>query len=845
MSRPGGPADKLGNRYEGVWTVDAILDVVESEYHAIVVEPLGEEADGIEFFLEQVGGDRVYHSVKRRQSDGNWTPRQLTSPSTSGRSILGDLFAKLEAPETRAVFGSGTSASILEELTDRAKSAASADDFDGWLHSSGRLSAVFEDDIVPVCRGDRLAAFDSLRCLDIRIKNEPTLRRDVDRRIRAMFRTADHDAPDAAAFRGVVGDFVLDHLGQSIQADDVLTELAAHGFVLNPWAGAERNKLRELNDAYVRDVRQYLINGIDIERPESARVVDALLEEGKWVMLEGGAGAGKSCVVPQVVDRLTGANVPHLVLRMDRVRGDSPSARSLGGDLGLPDSPVLVLGETSGAQASVLVIEQLDALSVASGRNQALWTVFKDLLDDAVARYPDMRVLFVSRAFDLEHDPQLRGLANDRDRVRRISLSALPVDVVREAVATAGRDPSVLGAAQVEILSTPLHLYLFLETEPAATSDFTNAGALFDAYWEEKQRHVDGEAGAGAFAAAVGATSELLSERRELEVPAHLLDSHASALRELASESVVASVDGKYRFFHESFFDYAFARTFSSSRLDLVDWLEADEQPLFRRSQVRQVLSFLRQRDWPTYLDTLDKLLASTRVRFHIKSVTLQCLRGVDSPTGAEWEIVERNAEELADHDWTVVSNSPRWFDVLHDLDLLRSWLASDDDDAVGRAMWLLSMPDLFSERSAEVAGLLQAYQGQGGDWPDRLRHAMARGEVYHSQEMRQLFLALIEDGTLDEARPGVAVNDDWWSLLYRMSTAAPSFTAEVLGALVRPTGRAGPARRAAMIPSTACGTANPVAALSGKLRREPPLSSLVSCSPGSCDSSVPLRATD
>ena len=93
MSRPGGPADKLGNRYEGVWTVDAILDVVERE--------------------------------------------------------------------TRAVFGSGTSASILEELTDRARSAASADDFDGWLRSSGRLSAVFEDDIVSISRGDRLA---ELRC---------------------------------------------------------------------------------------------------------------------------------------------------------------------------------------------------------------------------------------------------------------------------------------------------------------------------------------------------------------------------------------------------------------------------------------------------------------------------------------------------------------------------------------------------------------------------------------------------------------------------------------------------------------------------------------------------------
>ena len=53
--------------------------------------------------------------------------------------------------------------------------------------------------------------------------------------------------------------------------------------------------------------------------------------------------------------------------------------------------------------------------------------------------------------------------------------------------------------------------------------------------------------------------------------------------------------DARVSFFHASFFDYAFARGFVSRGQNLVDWLATDGQDLFRRSQVRQVLEFLRE----------------------------------------------------------------------------------------------------------------------------------------------------------------------------------------------------------------------------------------------------------
>ena len=75
------------------------------------------------------------------------------------------------------------------------------------------------------------------------------------------------------------------------------------------------------------------------------------------------------------------------------------------------------------------------------------------------------------------------------------------------------------------------------------------------------------------------------------------LSGHEAALDAMASEGVVVLEDGQAAFFHASFFDYAFARMFASREEDLVDWLKQDCQDLFRRSQTRQILEFLRDHD--------------------------------------------------------------------------------------------------------------------------------------------------------------------------------------------------------------------------------------------------------
>lgn len=71
MPLPGGEADKLGNRYEGRWTVFCMIDVMEEKADSIRLEEPGEDA--FEFFLRK-NGELEYHQVKRQNSGRRrWT----------------------------------------------------------------------------------------------------------------------------------------------------------------------------------------------------------------------------------------------------------------------------------------------------------------------------------------------------------------------------------------------------------------------------------------------------------------------------------------------------------------------------------------------------------------------------------------------------------------------------------------------------------------------------------------------------------------------------------------------------------------------------------------------------
>ena len=74
MTLPGGPANKLGNRYEKWWTVSEFLRMLRGSTQAIRIEDPGvEKAE----FVVRVGSGRELHQVKRSHRDGKWSLASL------------------------------------------------------------------------------------------------------------------------------------------------------------------------------------------------------------------------------------------------------------------------------------------------------------------------------------------------------------------------------------------------------------------------------------------------------------------------------------------------------------------------------------------------------------------------------------------------------------------------------------------------------------------------------------------------------------------------------------------------------------------------------------------------
>ena len=784
VPRRGGQAAMLGFRFQDLWAVDAALDLIDGDASGLEVEPSGDEDTGIDFIVTRSPSVREYHSVKRRHRAGHWTLSRLAERGPTRRSVLRDLVAKTQARGS-GVLCSGTSASDLEWLIEHARGSNSWQEFELRIRSNARVSGDFYKHVVPAC-GTKEAAHAALRCLRVRVKNESELTRDVELRIRAMFWNTTWDPIDAQAVRLLIADFAARHLGRHVTAESICRDLEMHGIVPSQLAGntSVARRIRELNRAHLAGVQRLRINGADIIRHEAEVAVRALLELDRHVMLKGAAGSGKSFAAAQMLTQLARHGIPCFAVRLDRLHDGDLSAQAVGRRLGLPDSPVITLGEYAGGRPCVLCFDQLDALSAVSARRQSVRGPFSELMLE-VERYPNMRLLLACRTFDLERDPSLRRLVTQEEGFEQVTIGPLDDATIHAAIQASGTTAAPLSPKQIQILSTPLHLFLFLETARNETVDFTTAGDLFDSFWEYKAQAVDRQTGqASSWTPAIDTLCGALSDRESLTAPKVVMDEHAAVLDALASEAVVQIYDNDVQFFHESFFDYAFARTFLRSNRDLVSWLVADAQHLFRRSQVRQVLTFLRSRetDRRRYLRTLEDLLRDDQIRFHIKKLVLDWLREFPDPTAAEWRILEGLSPELGDHVWDVLRDSVPWFDLLQDQGSWVPWLRADEDQII-RAVWLLGMPDVLDARSATVATLVAPFRDHSEPWRDRLRWLAHRRRGYASPEFQSLVIRLITDGTLDDARPGFTRSDDCWAIWHSVVAEEPAFVARVLGA--------------------------------------------------------------
>lgn len=177
------------------------------------------------------------------------------------------------------------------------------------------------------------------------------------------------------------------------------------------------------------------------------------------------------------------------------------------------------------------------------------------------------------------------------------------------------------------------------------------------------------------------------------------------------------------------------------------------------------MLAYLRDYDRTRYCQELHSLISDDHIRTHLKDLAIAVHASMPDPNDEEWAVLEpyldleqqalasdkENPDPLAFLIWQHFFTSASLFHTADRLGLITTWLESSNNRVVDRAIHYLR----FQQRHAgdRVAEILTSYVGKGEIWCNRLKYLMEWADLQNSRKSFDLFLILIDDGTLDDAK--------------------------------------------------------------------------------------------
>jgi hypothetical protein len=413
MAIVGGIPDKFGNEYEAKWLVRQLLDVISGKAEWVRFEGITPEFAGVEFALKRVGVTE-WHQTKSNAPNGNWTIRALER-----ENVLSAFKRRLESSsDDRCFFVSQDSAKDFCVLASTAKLANNLDEF------NQALSAGHKDKFAQLIKAwdvENVTAYSWIKRCESLTFPEPELEAIIASYSDLYF------SPAESAF-SVLRAYAEDHFNKVLTTEGIKADLRNGGILrLKDWAldPTVRERVRIETDEYLRTHSPFGAGGSTIPRRQIAELVDQVIKPdgAKVVLLTGIAGSGKSGVVRGFIGKLRELGITHLALRVDH-HLDRGTPQELGKALtDRHESPVSTLKGLEPERVSVLIVDQVDAVSEISGRSGAVKEAVLRMVNDA-RNFRTVCLVLVCRSFDFDNDPRLKALKQDNS-VEQIDVSLL------------------------------------------------------------------------------------------------------------------------------------------------------------------------------------------------------------------------------------------------------------------------------------------------------------------------------------------------------------------------------------------------------------------------------------
>ena len=383
-----------------------------------------------------------------------------------------------------------------------------------------------------------------------------------------------------------------------------------------------------------------------VERAETKALKDWIVssatiskDEEKVCLLVGTAGQGKTVVLQNLLVALKEEErYPVYALKADQLDFSQITSN---------DFVMQYVKEfnklSDKGQYPVIIVDQIDALSKSLSADRKPITIL-DCLLSAISTVERARIIVSCRPYDLDFDPLLSKYKYNK----KIGLSSLTYEQVKEVLHHFGRKIPVAESKMAEFLSTPINLELFLEYGKD-DCEVVSLQSLLDELWyrkitdaASKNEQVTTDGLLNSLAAIVDAmdrNASLACSKKRLE------HTYAKEISHLISENIlVVSVDNDYlSFIHQTLADYVSARLIVEGNQTMATLLKSRHQGLYVRNRVKQYFTYIREAKPENYINELKDIVVDDRAgvyRMHIKMLLLTTLAGFDTPTDVEKNFV-------------------------------------------------------------------------------------------------------------------------------------------------------------------------------------------------------------
>jgi hypothetical protein len=726
MTRVGGQSAVAGFSFQAWAIARAIVEVYQGNFDSVRAEvpPHADLSEAeivrviVDDYVIQHAGKRIYHQAKSNAPGGGaWTLGKLWR-----QEILQKFIKQLEAdPSSECRLVTPSDCPLFGEVANRARKAKSFNEF------AANLSTNFRTLIDKACRMldiDQTELYMLLLRIKLKSGTSEQFKQEIGCLSSILFA-----APIAAVDCLYTLAMEAMENGQFFDQTRIKIHFSERSVFAKPKA-TEAELLDTVRDASsrLRTIRKD-IGGIHIQQS----TVDKLLE---WVnkpdftnasvaALLDQAGSGKTVAMSMLLKRLEDAGLVVLGIKVDGLAFSSQA--ELASAVGLPDSIPSVLQslQTTGHRIALL-IDQVDALSSAMSRESSSISVVLDL----VARTAGLRIPIVlaCRSFDWKYDYRLRHLREGHPA--EFALPELTDDQLTQVLSACDLKLADLHPLTIKVIRCPLRLKVFFDVVEArrqAEPSWMPGNAIYSLqtmyqdFWELKMNKAVSD---GIVKGECETVSVLLAQSmhnaEHLSAPEAIVADHRVVRDWLISEGVLCLHGKVLSFFHQTFFDFVFARWFVGSSQSLTKHLLDSDQGLFYRPMVRQILEYMRDVNIRRYVLELKGIIENPMIRKHLRWLAVMWLGQNRDPKPEELSLLE---PMLAKDDtrrrvlYCLTGNSA-WFDLLTARRFDR-WLQTLPD----AESWPITnyLASIISERQREIVKLLSPYIGKSDSWNNQI----------------------------------------------------------------------------------------------------------------------------